>query len=118
MLTYIARGASVAPSLALKDAASRSLFSVNHPAVAIEAVKKAEESSSIVIRAVESWGGRRRVRIHVSPTLQPTRVTPVNILEHEAPDLVDGEIKWDAASGIIELVFKPFQIITLKVDLH
>lgn len=119
--------AGVAPSLAASASSTQQqqrqgcLFSVSHPSVVLETVKKAEEEaagaagSSLVLRAVESWGGRRKVRIH-SHLLRPARVTRVNLLEE--PEAADAEPLECKEEGVIELVFKPFQIITLKLDLH
>jgi alpha-mannosidase len=112
--------AGVAPSLAASASSTQQpqgcLFSVSHPSVVLETVKKAEEDrSSLVLRAVESWGGRRKVRIH-SHLLRPARVTRVNLLEE--PEAADAEPLECKEEGVIELVFKPFQIITLKLDLH
>jgi alpha-mannosidase len=119
--------AGVAPSLAASASSTQQpqgcLFSVSHPSVVLETVKKAEEEeeaagaagSSLVLRAVESWGGRRKVHIH-SHLLRPARVTRVNLLEE--PEAAAAEPLECTEEGVIELVFKPFQIITLKLDLH
>jgi alpha-mannosidase len=118
--------AGVAPSLAASASSTQQqrqgcLFSVSHPSVVLETVKKAEEAgaagSSLVLRAVESWGGRRKVRIH-SHLLRPARVTRVNLLEEPEAAAADAEPLECKEEGVIELVFKPFQIITLKLDLH
>jgi alpha-mannosidase len=119
LLTHVsADAAAVAPSLA-SAAHGRCLFSVNHPSVVLETVKKAEEdgdtSASLVLRAVESWGGRRKVRIH-SHLLRPVRVTRVNLLEE--PEAAHDDETLECKDGVIEVVFKPFQIVTLKLDLH
>lgn len=108
----------MAPSLSASGVPSLlGLFSVNHPAVVLETVKKAEESSSLVLRVVESWGGRRRIEITVAPLLRLRHVAVVNILEHEDAAIgATNDLTWDATAGAIRLVMRPFQILTLKLD--
>jgi len=116
LLNRVVSKGAIASPLITGDLPSRCLFSVDHPSVVLETVKKVEEahSSSLVIRAVESWGGRRKVRIF-SHVLHPARVVRVNLLEHE--DSPGSELEWGAYGGV-ELVLKPFQIVTLKLDLQ
>ncbi|NGO81041.1 alpha-mannosidase [Streptomyces sp. YC504] len=85
------------------------LFTVASPAVAISAVKLADDGSGdVVVRAYETAGGRARTSLRVD--LDVTSVTATDLLERPLPDapsyaVVDGEV---------ELSLRPFELVTLR----
>jgi alpha-mannosidase len=97
---------------ALPAGDSRSFFSVDHPGVVIDTVKKAEDSTALIVRLYESHGTRARVRL--TTTVPFKSVTRVNLLEDPlpataaspSPTLRDAEVTF---------AIKPFEIITLRL---
>jgi alpha-mannosidase len=82
--------------------APRSLVSVDTPQVRVEAIKRAEDSDAVIVRLYEAWG--RPCRARITTTLPHSRVVLCDLLERER------------AETSLELDFRPFQIVTLKLD--
>jgi alpha-mannosidase len=94
-------------------AGSTSLLSLNTPNVIIEAVKKAEDDTDMVVRLYEAYGGRSgNVVLHVDAARRGhiSSVKRVNILEEEIDDVVF------EGSDIHLGEFKSFQIQTIKIN--
>ena len=76
--------------------------------IVIESVKKAEDSSAIIVRAYEAHNARGTAEIFCAKTLK--RVTLCNILENEIEDV-------PVADGAFRFPYKPFEILTFKLEL-
>ena len=85
----------------------RSLIEVDTPQVIVEAVKRAEDSASTVVRLYEAWGGRTKARLRT--TLSARRATLCDLMERELEEV-------PVHDGVIELDIGPFKIVTLKLD--
>jgi alpha-mannosidase len=83
-----------------------SFFSVDQPAVLIDTLKKAEDSQALIIRMYEARGTRGHVRL--ASSLPIKSAARVNLLEDELAPL-----NWQ--DGGVDLDFKPFEIISLKL---
>ena len=81
---------------------SRSLVEVDTPQVIVEAIKKAEDSDAVIVRLYEAWG--RPCRARITTTLPARRVTLCDLLEREREETS------------LELDFRPFQVVTLKLE--
>ena len=85
------------------------LVTVDNPAVVVEAVKLAEDrSGDLVIRLYEALGGRATTTVTLAVPWAEAWTT--DLLER--PDDVES---WTADEGI-ELVLKPFEIVTLRLQ--
>ncbi|QYR22349.1 alpha-mannosidase [Paenibacillus sp. sptzw28] len=85
----------------------RTFFSIDHPGVMIEAVKKSEDGSGLIIRLYEAFGGRTKAGLHVG--LPFSRIESVNMMEDQAEAIA-------AEPGEpVALTFSAFEIKTLKV---
>jgi alpha-mannosidase len=85
-----------------------SFFQVDHPAVVIDTVKKAEDSDQLVIRLYECFGTRQTV--HFSSSLPVQSAVRCNLLED------DGEpLTW--TDGGVNLELRPFELVSLKLRL-
>ncbi|HSV85280.1 MAG TPA: alpha-mannosidase [Levilinea sp.] len=83
-----------------------SFFSVDHPSVVIDTVKKAEDSDEIIVRLYESYGAQQIV--HLRSSLPVQSAVRCNLLED------DGEpVNW--SGGKVELKLRPFELVTLKL---
>ena len=80
----------------------RSLVSVDTPQVRVEAIKRAEDSDAVIVRLYEAWG--RPCRARITTTLPHSRVVLCDLLERER------------AETSLELDFRPFQVVTLKLE--
>jgi len=80
----------------------RSLVMVDTPQVRVEAIKRAEDSEAVIVRLYEAWG--RPCRTRITTTLPARRVTLCDLLERERSETS------------LELDFRPFQVVTLKLD--
>ena len=78
-----------------------SLVSVDTPQVRVEAIKRAEDSDAVIVRLYEAWG--RRCRARVSTSIAHSRISVCDLLER------------DRAETSLELEFRPFQVVTLKM---
>jgi alpha-mannosidase len=85
----------------------RPLIRVSDPAVVVEAVKLAEDGSGdLVVRLYESLGSR--VTAMVTADADVSSVVATDLLERPVPD------PESAAGASIELVLRPFQLLTLR----
>jgi alpha-mannosidase len=92
------------------------LVTVSSPAVVVEAVKLAEDrSGDLVVRLYEARGGRARARVEVSEPVE--RAWTTDLLERDPADLADAAVQASAwADGEpIEIAFRPFEIVTLRL---
>jgi alpha-mannosidase len=81
----------------------RGLVSVDTPQVRIAAIKRAEDSDAVVIRLYEAWG--RPCRARVETAVPHGRVALCDLLERER-----------AATSLDAIDFRPFQVVTLKLE--
>jgi len=96
-----------------------SLFGVTNDNIIIECVKRPEGplqndvndkgASGLIVRLWETLGGRGMGRL--TSDLPVKSVVRCNLLEEE---LKDGKLSW--SDGHVIVPFKPFEIITLKLD--
>ena len=84
----------------------RSLVELDTPQVAVEAVKRAEDSEATVVRLYESWGDQCKFRVR--STLPAARAFLCDLLERERKEVA-------VTDGVIELEVTPFKILTLKL---
>ena len=89
-------------------ASPRSWFSVDSPNLVIDTVKKAEDSDALIVRLYECHGARGSARF--STCLPITAAQSVNLLEEAGVPLLL------LAGQSIELAFRPFEIITLRIE--
>lgn len=96
LLTGKGRGADI----------QQSFFTLDHPALIVDSVKKAEDSDALILRLYESRGARGRARLTSPLTVQSAAL--VNLLEDELAPL-------DWQDGVA-FDFKPFEIISLRLN--
>ncbi|MDQ3815225.1 MAG: alpha-mannosidase, partial [Armatimonadota bacterium] len=84
----------------------QSLASCDDPNLVLDTIKQAEDSDSIVLRLHECHGARGTARIHCA--LPFDKAVFCNILEE------DGEAA-TVNDGVIEVPYRPFQIISIKM---
>ncbi len=87
---------------------AQSWFSLDGPALVIDTLKKAEDSQDLILRLYESRGTRGAARL--SSPLPIAGAARANLLEDELAPLA-----WQ--DGGLELAYRPFEIITLKLSL-
>jgi alpha-mannosidase len=85
----------------------RSLVEVDTPQVAVEAIKRAEDSDAVIVRLYEAWGRSCKVRLRT--TLPSSRAVLCDLLEREREEV-------SVRDGVIELELAPFKIVTLKLE--
>eukprot|EP01117_Protostelium_nocturnum_P007833 TRINITY_DN2801_c1_g1_i1.p1 TRINITY_DN2801_c1_g1~~TRINITY_DN2801_c1_g1_i1.p1 ORF type:complete len:1044 (-),score=436.54 TRINITY_DN2801_c1_g1_i1:183-3314(-) len=90
---------------------NESLFTLDNESIVLDAVKKAEDSSDIVVRLYESFGCYGSFTL--SSLLPFKSVERVNILENVSSEHPKAELK----EGRVTVDVKPFQLITLKFKL-
>ncbi len=86
---------------------SRSLIEVDTPQVVIEAIKRAEDSDTVIVRLYEAWGGTCTARVRT--TLPASRAFLCDLLERDREEVA-------VRDNVIELVLTPFKILTLKLE--
>jgi alpha-mannosidase len=86
----------------------QAFFSLDQPAVLLDTIKKAEDSEALILRLYEARGTRGKLRLTSSLPIQSAAL--VNLLEDEMSPL-----NWQ--DGGVELSFKPFEIITLRLNM-
>ena len=86
----------------LPDGERLSLVEVDTPQVIVEGIKRAEDSNAVVVRLYEAWG--RPCRARLKTNFASRRVTVCDLLERER------------AEASLELDFRPFQVVTLKLE--
>jgi alpha-mannosidase len=83
------------------------------PNVVLETIKKAEDTSDLVIRAYEAYGGAANASIELG--LNVTKAYKVNLLEEEVEAL---EVKSTSTGTAISLAFKAFEVVTLRLTVE
>ncbi len=86
---------------------NHSLFEMDNPYVAIDAVKKAEDSSCVIVRFHEYSGAKQKVS--VSSPYRVVRWRECDLMEEAVGEWSDGEISLDV---------KPYEIKTVVIDLE
>ncbi|MCG2785201.1 MAG: alpha-mannosidase [Anaerolineae bacterium] len=86
----------------------QAFFSLNQPAVLLDTIKKAEDSEALILRLYEARGTRGKLRLTSPLPVQSAAL--VNLLEDEISHL-------DWQDGGVELSFKPFEIISMRLTL-
>lgn len=84
----------------------RSLVEVDTPEVVVEAIKRAEDDDSVVVRLYEAWGGRCRASLRTS--LPFSRAFLCDLLERDREQVA-------VRDGQVELALTPFKLLTLKL---
>jgi alpha-mannosidase len=85
------------------------LFTVDNPAIVVEAVKLAEDrSGDVVLRLYEAAGGRAAGR--VTAAFAVAEVGEVDLLERQLTRTAVGPL----ADRSVEVALRPFQILTLR----
>jgi alpha-mannosidase len=85
----------------------RSYFSCDDPNLVIDTIKKSEEGYSLVLRLYEAHGARGRARVRTE--LPFSRASLCDLLEREISPV-------PITQGMLELPYRPFQILTLKLE--
>ncbi|WJH33757.1 glycosyl hydrolase-related protein [Paenibacillus sp. CC-CFT747] len=87
-------------------APGRSFLLTGHPHVMVEAVKKAEKSSDLIVRLFETAGTR----------LQTTVTAGFPISEAWLSDLMENKLQpVEVKDRSLPLTFGPFEIVTLRL---
>jgi alpha-mannosidase len=87
-----------------------SLFWVDDSNLVLDGVKRAEEGHSLILRLYEAHGARGRARLYSA--LPFSRASMCDLLERELSPIAHEQAK----VGSIDLPYRPFQIITVKLD--
>jgi len=97
----------------------RSYFSVNHPSVIIDTIKKAEDGNEIIVRLFESHGGRTSFKLSTSIPFKKVRAC--NLLEeepfHSTATSKNLSNNLSLKEGKLDLKMHPFQIVTLAFSI-
>jgi alpha-mannosidase len=91
----------------LTAGSSRSLIELDTRQVVVEAIKRAEDSSAVIVRLYEAWG--RSCRVRVRTTLPASRAFLCDLLERSRNEVA-------VRDGQLELELAPFKILTLKLE--
>ncbi len=86
---------------------SRSLIEVDTRQVIVDTIKRAEDSDAVIVRLYEAWG--RPCTARLVSTLPASRIRVCDLLERNLFEIAVDE-------GACELVVKPFQVVTLKLE--
>jgi alpha-mannosidase len=100
----VAEGLDLNAPFAWSAVAVDPVLSVDTPNLVLDTVKLAEREDALVLRLYEAHGARGHARISVG--LDTTSVVAANLLEDET-----GDVQLDGS--VIELDYRPFEIITL-----
>ena len=94
----------------LGEGAPAQLFTIDHANVFLQAVKKAENGDTLILRLCEQAGRRGRATLKLPFAIQSART--LDLLERPC----EGEVN---AIGLdaIEFVYRPFEILTIGVEL-
>ena len=84
-----------------------SFLTLDNESLIVDTVKKAEDSDALVIRLYEAYGARGKASLKVNREFKKAAIS--DMLENEEKQLKveNGEVKFE---------FKPFEIITLKIN--
>lgn len=85
-----------------------SFVSVDKNNIIIETIKKAEDSSDIIIRIYETWNKRTNCALRISAPV--TEAFACDMME-------ENDVPLSITEGILDLEFKPFEIKTIKIKL-
>ena len=77
--------------------------------VILDWVKKAEDSSAVIVRLFEAYGGRSAVTLHT--VLPVKKVQHSNFLEDDTQEYLS------IINGGIDLTLNAFEVVTLKLEL-
>lgn len=88
------------------EAGGRSFASVDTPNLVIDTIKKAEDEDAVVVRLYECHGARGRARLRVG--WQAKSAAFCNLLE-------DDQRPAKLRGGSVDLEYRPFQVISVKV---
>lgn len=103
-------GKEASPSDAAASAGP--FVTVDRPSVVIETMKAADDDSGdIIVRCYESWGGRANARLTFSTPIGAARQT-----DARERDAGDRRAVVDVAANHVDLTFRPFQIVTLRIS--
>src|SRR5260370_18973622 len=91
----------------LAAGSSRSLVEIDTREVIVEAIKRAEDSDSTIVRLYEAWGERCKVRLRT--TLPASRALLCDLLARNREVVA-------VHDGVIDLELAPFKILTLKLE--
>ncbi|MBJ6359924.1 alpha-mannosidase [Paenibacillus sp. GCM10012307] len=83
-------------------------FSLDHPHIMIEAIKKAEDNGDIIVRLYETAGAKASAAVHTSLPVSEVWLTDLMENKRDRIDKLDGKV---------QLGFKPFEIRTLRFSL-
>ena len=86
---------------------ARSLIELDTRQVIVEAIKRAEDSDAAIVRLYEAWG--RPCEARLTTTLPAGRATLCDLLERERAEVA-------VRGGSLRLRFRPFQVVTLKLE--
>ncbi len=86
----------------LPSGTAESLVEIDTPQVVVAAVKRAEDSDATILRLYEAWG--RPCRARITTTIPHGRITTCDLLERERIETS------------LEVDFRPFQVVTLKLE--
>jgi alpha-mannosidase len=87
-----------------------SLLGVDDPNLVLDGVKRSEDGHALILRLYEAHGARGRARLYSA--LPFSRASMCDLLEQELSPITHEHAK--VAS--IELPYRPFQILTVKLD--
>jgi alpha-mannosidase len=80
---------------------------VDHPGVQLSAVKRADDGSADwIVRLYESCGARSEVTVRMADRIRSAE--RCNLLEDAGAGI-------DVADGIVALVLRPFELVTLRL---
>ncbi|QHK21658.1 alpha-mannosidase [Pseudarthrobacter psychrotolerans] len=101
---------NLVPRLVTGARGAEPLFSVDNPALVIEAVKLAEDGSGdVVVRLYESLGQRSAGVLTANFPVKDVQATDLLERATDAPG-----VKPASAHGAVELSLRPFQLVTLR----
>jgi alpha-mannosidase len=94
------------PVQANRNPATRSYLSVDAASVIIETVKTAEDGQGMIVRLYEAHGTAAKTALRFGFAVR--FVSLANLLEEHLSEL-------PVADNAVDLIFKPFEIITLRI---
>lgn len=103
-----ADGSPVAATSVTELGPSGSFVECEDPNLVLDTVKRAEDGDALILRLYETHGARGTARVRVPAGLKTVLFT--DILEET------GEKVEVAADGVINVSYRPYQIITLRVE--
>ena len=82
----------------------------------MEALKFAENSDAIIVRIYEGYGIDHKVKAQLFADIPASlgKVTICDLLENETEE----EISFDKENKIVEFALKPYEIMTIKIQVE